>query len=155
MLRHKEPRKVLQMVKRDYWQCFVRKCSAWHFVKGAAEHFLSPVLPASGGGETNDGPRPRVCQTWWIRMTIDLNSSTLPFNASHFPFSANAKLIKYEERLMERCNSQTKAYIRRRWCLEGRVLLSIEKSCRAEDTTYMEINHSVGFYRSYQRVWGR
>lgn len=85
-------------------------------------------------------------------MTLHLNASTLPFNTSHFPFSANTKLIKYEEQLMERCNSQTKAYIRGRWRLKGRVLLSIEKSCRAEDATYAEINHSVGFYRSYPRA---
>lgn len=49
-------------------------------------------------------------------------------STSHFHFSANTKLIKYEEQLMERCNSQTKAYIRRLWSLKGRVLLSIEKS---------------------------
>lgn len=40
--------------------------------------------------------------------------------STHFPFSANTKLINYEEELMERCNSnsQTKAYIRRLWCLK-------------------------------------
>lgn len=117
---------------------------------------LPPLSPLSGGGETDDGPEaPR------LSYVMDQSDARLkvPHAASqritHLPFSANAKLIKQEERLMERCNSQTKAYIRGRWRLQGRAPLSIEKSCRAEDTTYTEINHSVGFYRSYRRVRGR
>lgn len=118
----------------------------------------SPALPSSvsGGGETDDGPEASRLSSVMDQSDAQLK---LPHAASqhitHLPFSANAKLIKQEERLMERCNSQTKAYIRGRWRLQGRAPLSIEKSCRAEDTTYTEINHSGGFYRSYRRVRGR
>lgn len=57
---------------------------------------------------------------------------------------------------MGRCNSQTKAYIRRQWSLQGRAPLSIGKSCRGEDTAEVEINQSVGFYHSYPQTltWG-